>query len=94
MSMTTERAFKALLLPATFGQDVEENSIKRCIEDKVAQFNGVIQVSLHRRIRRLGEENHKAFRTLVTQLNGLVSQANWLQGILIIARYGSRTRLT
>ncbi|KAF6829261.1 hypothetical protein CPLU01_08025 [Colletotrichum plurivorum] len=73
-----ERAFKALLLPATFGQDVEENSIKRGIEDKVAHFREVVQVNLHRRIGLLGEQ-YKTVQTLLTQLKGQLKQANWLQ---------------
>ncbi|KAF9873330.1 hypothetical protein CkaCkLH20_09143 [Colletotrichum karsti] len=68
-----ERAFKALMLPMTFGTAVEEVSIKRNIEDKVAQFREVVQVNLHKRIG----QQYKTIQTLQTQLNGLISYAKW-----------------
>ncbi|KAL0934007.1 uncharacterized protein CTRU02_210806 [Colletotrichum truncatum] len=68
-----ERAFKSLLLPATFGRDLEENSIKRNIEDKVVQFREIVQVNLHKKIG----QQYKAIQTLQTHLNSLLSYAKW-----------------
>ncbi|KAL3299816.1 adenosine trna methylthiotransferase [Colletotrichum asianum] len=68
-----ERAFKSLLLPATFGAKLEEETIKKNINDKVIIFRETVQVNLHRRMGR--QEN--ALRTLQTQLNSLVSYAQW-----------------
>ncbi|KAF4826774.1 hypothetical protein CGCTS75_v008783 [Colletotrichum tropicale] len=68
-----ERAFKVLLLPATFGAKLEEETIKKNINDKVIIFRETVQVNLHRRLGR--QEN--ALRTLQSQLNSLVSYAQW-----------------
>lgn len=78
-----ERAFKVLLLPATFGAKLEEETIKKNINDKVIIFRETVQVNLHRRLGR--QEN--ALRTLQSQLNSLVSYAQWRHGTSIMTRF-------
>ncbi|EQB47228.1 hypothetical protein CGLO_13651 [Colletotrichum gloeosporioides Cg-14] len=68
-----ERAFKALALPATFGASLEEDTIKKNIEDKVVRFREVMQVNLHRRVG----QQYKTIQTLQTQLNSLLAHSQW-----------------
>lgn len=72
-----EHAWKSLVFSATYNQDLEENFIKKGIEDRVAQFREVVLVSLHRQARQ--EAN--SIRALVTQLNYLVDYAQWKAGM-------------
>ncbi|KAK2739364.1 hypothetical protein CKAH01_07314 [Colletotrichum kahawae] len=68
-----ERAFKVLALPATFGASLEEDTIKKNIEDKVVRFREVMQVNLHRRVG----QQYKTIQTLQTQLNSLLAHSQW-----------------
>lgn len=65
------------MLPATFGVNIEEESIKKNIDEKVAIFREVVQINLH---RQMGKQ-YDATRTLLTQLNDLVSYAQWKLGM-------------
>lgn len=55
--------------PATFGKNVEEDTIKQKIEGNIAKFRNVIQVSLNKRV-------NKSLRAMVQQLASLVERAD------------------
>ncbi|EFQ34617.1 hypothetical protein CGRA01v4_14054 [Colletotrichum graminicola] len=66
-----ERAFNALLRPATYGKSLEEETIKGSIEANVAKFHKFVTRSLHKNF-------NKSLKALKEQLSGQVKLAQWM----------------